>query len=74
MHSRYFDSMFKHSFLESKPEDDGKYYIEAEEFHPEVMMHVMNVIHAQNKKVPCQLTLEMLTHLAVITDALFLWL
>ena len=66
--SPYFHNIFKHGFQEAIPEDDGKYYFSAEDFHPEALTHVLNLAHMQREDVPDRPTLDLLAHIAVIID------
>lgn len=66
--SRYFDVIFKREFLESKIQEDGKYRVETQDFHPKALEHVLNVVHVQNRRVPKKLPLRMLAHICLIVD------
>jgi hypothetical protein len=36
--------------------------------HPEAMMHVLNIIHMRNQKVPYKILLEVFAHIAIVAD------
>jgi hypothetical protein len=66
--SAFFANIFKHGFIEAQPKDDGKYYISAEDFHPEVLTHVLNIVHTQNRDVSEEPNVRLLANIAVIMD------
>ena len=49
-------------------EADGRFHIMAEDWDAEAFLAVLRIIHLRNKKVPRNVTLEMLAKIAVIVD------
>ncbi|KAK5988328.1 hypothetical protein PT974_12478 [Cladobotryum mycophilum] len=72
MASRRAKVMFEGSYTESVPQmSDGLRHWRFEPiFNPEAFEIIMNIIHAQNHKLPDKPTLDMLAHIAAIVDDL----
>jgi hypothetical protein len=66
--SPYFDSMFRRKFKEAIPADDGKYYIEAEDFNPEAIEIAIYAAHSQYHNIPEDLSLHTFCHIALVAD------
>jgi hypothetical protein len=62
-------TLSRNGFAESFPSEiDGLYHIEAHDWDPEAFLIVLRVVHGRNKKVPREVTLEMLAKIAVLED------
>jgi hypothetical protein len=66
--SAFFDNIFKHGFIEAQPKDDGKFHFSTQDFSPEALTHVLNIVHTQNRDVPEEPNMRLLAHMAVIMD------
>jgi hypothetical protein len=66
--SPYFENIFRHGFCESEAQSDGKYHIDAQDFHPHALRHVLNIVHNQCLEVPREPDVYTMAHMAVIAD------
>lgn len=53
---------------EQKRESDGYFHISVEDWDSEALLAILNIIHLRNRQVPHEVSLEMLSKLAVIVD------
>ncbi|KAI5868239.1 hypothetical protein GGS23DRAFT_544639 [Durotheca rogersii] len=53
---------------DEKKKADGYLHISVEDWDTEALLIVLNIVHLRNRKVPCIVTLEMLSKLAVVAD------
>jgi hypothetical protein len=66
--SPYFESIFGHGFCEFQAQSDGKYHIDAQDFYPHALRHVLNIVHNQSHEVPRKPGVYTMAHMAVIAE------
>ncbi|CAO2658135.1 Nn.00g073950.m01.CDS01 [Neocucurbitaria sp. VM-36] len=58
---------------ESTKGEDGLYHLTAEDWDPEVLTILLEILHLRNRKVPPSITLETMAKLAVLVDYYRCW-
>lgn len=67
--SKYFRNMFSGCFSETMVNaEDGNSHITVQELRPKALERVINIVHVKTKRVPRQVTLELLVHIATLVD------
>jgi hypothetical protein len=66
--STYFATLLLSEFSGTEKKEDAKWHIDAENFHPDALMHVLNITHDCSQRVPLDVSVEILTHMAFIFD------
>jgi hypothetical protein len=64
----YFATLLTGGFFKAEKKEDGKWWIDAIDFHPDALTHVLNISHDCCQRVPLDVTVETLTHMAFIFD------
>ncbi|PVI07909.1 hypothetical protein DM02DRAFT_608519 [Periconia macrospinosa] len=68
--SGYFkSSLSQEGWMEGvRNEADGMYHLTTTDWDPDALLILLNILHLHNRKVPRELTLEMLAKMAVLID------
>lgn len=66
--STYFQRMMANDWKESKAENDYAYTITADDWNPDALIIMMNILHGQTQEVPKIIDVEKLAKIAVLVD------
>ncbi|KAF4993083.1 hypothetical protein FGRMN_6698 [Fusarium graminum] len=66
--SPVFRAMLESKFKESQPNDQGLYEIQATEWDAEALVILLDIIHGHHRDVPKRVSVETLSHIAIIVD------
>ncbi|KAM0439217.1 hypothetical protein ACHAQK_006323 [Fusarium lateritium] len=66
--SPVFRAMLESKFKESRLNEQGLYEIQATEWDAEALVILLDIIHGHHRDVPKQISVETLSHIAIIVD------
>lgn len=66
--SPVFRAMLESQFKESRPNDQGLYELQASEWDAEALVILLDIIHGHHREVPKRISVETLSHIAIIVD------
>lgn len=66
--SPVFRAMLESKFKESQPNEQGLYEIQATEWDAEALVILLDIIHGHHRDVPKRISVETLSHIAIIVD------
>ncbi|QGI70886.1 hypothetical protein CEK26_003220 [Fusarium fujikuroi] len=66
--SPVFRAMLESRFKESRPNDQGLYELQASEWDAEALVILLDIIHGHHREVPKRISVETLSHIAIIVD------
>ncbi|KAF4455750.1 hypothetical protein F53441_1949 [Fusarium austroafricanum] len=66
--SPFFRAMLESRFKESQPNDQGLYEVQASDWDAEAFVILLDIIHGHHRDVPKRISVETLSHIAIIVD------
>ncbi|KAF4416342.1 hypothetical protein FACUT_12638 [Fusarium acutatum] len=66
--SPVFRAMLESQFKESRLNDQGLYELQASEWDAEALVILLDIIHGHHREVPKRISVETLSHIAIIVD------